>query len=96
VHRPEADETLAHVEFPDEFHHGLGEVDELDALLGLDDQGFAVNRQAANRRRCHLLDRLLADSHGRTLAHSVLSVCGVDCRVPLSDKGTQCYEKTTG
>ena len=34
VHRPEADQAFAHVELPDELHHQLGEVDELDALIG--------------------------------------------------------------
>src|SRR5207245_12103 len=58
------------------------QVDELDALFGLDDEGFAVNRKAAGRRRCHLLHRFLAYGHGRTLAHSVLSVLGSDLPRP--------------
>ena len=46
------------------------------ALIGLDDERLAVNRQAADRRRSHLFDRLLANGDGRTLAHALLFGCG--------------------
>ena len=48
VHRPEADEPLADVEAPDELHDPVGEIDELDPLIGLHDDRLAVNRQAAD------------------------------------------------
>ena len=35
VHRPEADEALPDVEAPDELHHPVGEIDQLDPLIGL-------------------------------------------------------------
>ena len=34
VHRPEADQAFADVEAPDELHDAVGEIDELDALVG--------------------------------------------------------------
>ena len=72
VHRPEADQPFADVEPPHELHDPVGEIDELDALIGLDDERLAVNRKAADRRRCHLFDGLLANGDGRTLAHAFL------------------------
>ena len=50
VHRPEADETLTNVESPGELHHPIGQIHELDSLIGLDHNGLAVNRQAADIR----------------------------------------------
>ena len=50
------------------------EIDELDALIGLDDNRLAMNRQAASLREAHVLDRLLANGDGRTLAHALLVV----------------------
>ena len=49
VHRPEAHQPFADVEAANEFHHEIGEVHQLDALVGLDHNGFAMNRKAGNR-----------------------------------------------
>src|SRR5262249_20797440 len=86
VHRPQTDEPLPDVEPPDELHHPAREVDELDALIGLHDEGFAVNRKAADRRRRHVLDGPLAHSDGRTLAHAILfGWWAANARVPRAD-----------
>ena len=50
VHRPETDQALADLEAADKFHDPAGDVDQLDPLIGLDHQRFAVNRQAPNCR----------------------------------------------
>ena len=72
VHRPEADEPLADVEPTHELHDAIGEIDELDPLVGLHDDRLAVNRKAADSRRSHFLDGLLANGDSRTLAHALL------------------------
>jgi hypothetical protein len=71
VHRPDADQPFADVEPPDELHDLVRQIDQLDALIGLDDERLAMNRHAANRRSGHTVDRLLADGDSRTLAHAV-------------------------
>ena len=65
---------LADVEAPDELHDPVGEIDELDALIGRNDEGLAVDREAAGLRRSHVFDGLLANGDGRTLAHALLLV----------------------
>ena len=50
VHRPEAHQAFPDVELAHKFHDAAREIDELDALLGLDDDGLTVNRKAAGRR----------------------------------------------
>src|SRR3954447_25389796 len=71
VHRPEADQPLADVEPAHEFHDAVGEIDQLDALIGLDHEGLTMNRKAADHRAGHLLDRRLPDGDSRTLAHAL-------------------------
>src|SRR4029453_10774160 len=83
VHRPQADQPFAHVEATDKIHDPVGEIDELDTLVRLDDEGFAMNRKAARRRRSHLLDGPLADGDGRTFAHAV------SC--PIAHRGIQVH-----
>ena len=65
---------VADVELADELHHPTGEVDELDSLIGLNDDHFPVNRETGDFRRGHLLDRFFANRNGRTLAHAVSSI----------------------
>jgi hypothetical protein len=64
VHRPQAHDPLADIEPADVLHHAIREIDELDPLIGLDDDRLPMNRQAAGLRRSHLFDRLLANRHG--------------------------------
>src|SRR4029453_13089123 len=71
------------VEATDKIHDPVGEIDELDTLVRLDDEGFAMNRKAARRRRSHLLDGPLANGDGRTFAHAV------SC--PIARRGTQVH-----
>jgi hypothetical protein len=53
VQRPEADHPLLHAHAADERHDALGEVDQLDALVGLDEDGFTgiVGRLSQSRPR---------------------------------------------
>ena len=76
VHRPQADEPFADVEPPHELHDAVGEIDQLDPLIGLDDERLAVNRKAADLRGRHLFDGPLANGDGRTLAHALLLAFG--------------------
>src|SRR5205814_10093483 len=75
VHRPERDEPFPDVEAPGKFHHSVGQIDELDALIRLHDERFAVNRKATDLRRCHIFDGLLANGDSRTLAHALPFGC---------------------
>ena len=75
VHRPDADEALAHVAAANEVHDAVREVDHLDALVGLHDERFTVNRQAAGLRGRHRLDGVLAGRDGRTLTHALPLAC---------------------
>ena len=43
------DQPFADVESTRELHDAVGEIDELDALIGLHDDRLAVNRKAADR-----------------------------------------------
>src|SRR5205823_14979532 len=76
MHRPEADEPFADVEPAHELHDAGGEIDQLDPLIRLHDEGLAVNRQAAGLRRSHVLYGRLANGDGRTFAHAFLSAGG--------------------
>ena len=49
VHRPEADEPLAKTEPRDERHDPLGQIDQLDPLIRLDQEGLPDNPESANR-----------------------------------------------
>ena len=74
VHGPEADQPFANAETPRELHNAVGEVDQLDALIGRYDDRLTVNRKAAGRRRSHPSTGL---ANGDVeLAHEVLSVVG--------------------
>src|SRR4029078_7161588 len=72
VHRPEADEAFANVEPPNELHDPVGEIDQFDPLIRVNDQRLAVNRKAADLRGGYLFHRPLANRDGRTLAHALL------------------------
>src|SRR5207245_10228237 len=76
MHRPEANQPFADVEPAHELHDAAGEIDQLDSLLRLHDEGLAVNRQAAGLRRSHVLHGRLANGDGRTFAHAFLSARG--------------------
>ena len=77
VHRPQADQTFADVEATNAFHHPVRQVNQLEALVRLNEESLTMDRQAAGRRRSHILDGLLANGHGRTFAHAV------SCRLTL-------------
>ena len=57
VHGPEADQTLADVELPCEVHDPVGQVHQLHALVGFDDERLAMDGQTADRRGGHRLQR---------------------------------------
>src|SRR5207302_1092321 len=79
---------------PHEFHHLLGEIDQLDALIGRDDEGLTMNRQTARLHSRHVLDWPLAHGDGRTFAHYASSlVRGRNSRRPRVDTNWQCYVK---
>ena len=70
VHRPEGDHPLFDAGVAHVRHHAIGQVDQLDAIVGLDRERVAVDHKAA-RGRHDLLDRGFARGHDRTLAHLV-------------------------
>mgnify|MGYP003694140091 CR=1 FL=1 len=88
VHRPEADQPFADVETPDEFHDPVGQIDELDALIGLDDERLAVNRQVADRRADATSSTgFRGRSDGRTLAHALPQLAPIiRCPVAANDQ----------
>src|SRR4029453_19157144 len=75
VHRPQADQTLANLEPAREVHDPVRQVDEIDPLVGLDDERLTMDRQTADRRGRHGLDRRIANGDRRTLAHALLIAC---------------------
>src|SRR5262249_57548735 len=74
VHRPEAHEPFADVEASHEFHDAIGQIHQLDALIGAHQDRFPVNRKAGYRGGCDLFDRTLTHGDGRTFAHALLVV----------------------
>src|SRR5262245_29203758 len=69
VHRPEADETFLDVELASKLHDPVGEIDQLDALIGGNDDRLTMNRETASLRGNHLVDGRFANGNGRALAH---------------------------
>ena len=66
-----ADEPLADIEAPHEFHHLRREIDELQALIGLNDDGFTVNGQAAGCDLGNVFNSPFAHGKCRAFAHCV-------------------------
>src|SRR5262249_8486350 len=69
--------TFFDVELFRELHNPVGEIDQLDALIGGDHDRLTVDRQTACLRGRHIFDGCFANGDGRAFAHEVLSGVGV-------------------
>ena len=72
VHRPQADHPLPHAALADEVHDRIGDVDELDAPVGLHEHGIGMDDEGP-RHGCGLHWRV-PDGQTRALGHQLAIV----------------------